>query len=205
MAYALRVWLKLDDRERAEVEKLERLPQRLAALRKMGTRKSIYPRGFPDKAEDTLVDQLAEDERVKAAFGGWVAKREKKAEKAEPAKGGGSRRLDNPLHQLAESLYFAQHPPERVSPANLALFEAQIPSWLRANLDPLPSDDAKRRLEILYRQIYPAGQEIPPPPKPEPASKTKAAARPAERTPALVPVPKPATLPPTTPEPGAPF
>jgi hypothetical protein len=73
-----------------------------------------------------------------------------------------------PIHYLAESLYFTDNPPAYVSEANLLRFEAQIPSWLRALLDPLPPEDARRRLKILYRQIHPNG-DIPPPPKAEPA------------------------------------
>jgi hypothetical protein len=73
-----------------------------------------------------------------------------------------------PIHFLAESLYFMDHPPAYVSEANLLRFEAEIPSWLRAVLDPLPPEDARRRLKILYREIHPVG-EIPPAPKPEPA------------------------------------
>ena len=86
-----------------------------------------------------------------------------------------------PIHQLAESLYFMEHPPTPVLPGNLAQFDAQIPDWLRSTLDALPPDDARRRLTILYRQIYPPGKEIPPPPKEEP-SKAKGAVAPKAPT-----------------------
>jgi hypothetical protein len=91
----------------------------------------------------------------------------------------------NPLHQLAESRYFSEHPPQPVTPARLAQFEAEIPSWLRATFDSLPPDDARRRLAVLYRQIYPAPQEIPPAARPEPAdAKARPAPKPAATTPA---------------------
>jgi hypothetical protein len=81
-----------------------------------------------------------------------------------------------PIHYLAESLYFIDNPPAYVSEANLLRFEAEVPVWLRALLDPLPPDDARRRLKVLFRQIHPVG-EIPPPPKAEPA-KSKEPPRP---------------------------
>jgi hypothetical protein len=186
MANALRVWMELNAKERAEVEKVERVPQRLEALRRIGNRKRIVVRPFDDATEEGLLGRLENDEKVKATFPKLVAKRERKAD-AEPGRRGGAILQSlNPLHQLAESLYFTEHPPEPVTPAHLAQFEAMIPEWLRAMLDPLPADDARRRLTIVYRQIYPPGREIPPPPK-EDAEKAKPA--PAPKAPAAKPAP----------------
>ena len=199
MANALRTWFKLDEKDRAEVEKHEKMRDRLTTLWSYGPRRKAFPRQFPLKSEETLVTQLREDELIQSAFKNWIAKREKKSEtetaraeggkKAEPPKVGNP--LIDPLHHLAESLYFSQHPPEPVTPDRLGQFDAQIPPWLRSMLDPLPPEDARRRLAILYRQIYPAPEEIPPPPRPDPAA---AKAKPA--------VAKPAA---TTPAPAAPF
>jgi hypothetical protein len=185
MANALRVWIELNPRERAEVEKHDRIPQRLSALRMLGFKKRIFGRPFNDATEESLLARLENDERVKTTFPKWVAKREKKAE-PDPAK---KAVVLNPLHQLAESLYFMEHPPEPVSPAHLEQFDADIPVWLRATLDPLPPDDARRRLTILYRQIYPPGKEIPPPPK-EDAAKKKGS--PPPKAPAAQPSASPA-------------
>jgi hypothetical protein len=190
MANALRVWRALDAKEQAEVEKIDRVPMRLNALRKLAFQKRIVGPQFPAQTEEGLVRQLEDDETFKAAFRNWLAKREKKAETDTPKKAGEAARLIDPQHQLAESLYFAQHPPSPVSPANLARFEAEIPTWLRATMDPLPPDDARRRLTVLYRQIYPSGQEIPPPAKED--AKSKAVSKPE---------PKPAS----PPAPAAPF
>ncbi len=199
MANALRIWFKLDDKERAEVEKRDKIRERLTTLWSYARRKQTFPRPFPAKSEESIVAQLQGDELIQSAFRPWINKRERKADsdaakaeggkKAEAVKGGNP--LIDPLHHLAESLYFSQHPPEPVRPDRLVQFDAQIPPWLRATLDPLPPDDARRRLAILYRQIYPAPDEIPPPPKPDPAA---AKGKPAGPNPAA-----------TTPAPAAPF
>jgi hypothetical protein len=145
-----------------------------------GRQKGIASRPFTGEVEETLVGQLKDDEKVTAAFPKWVSKREKKSDADMAKKALTTAPLVDPLHQLSESLYFAQNPPQAVAAENLALFESQVPGWLRATLDPLPPDDARRRLTILYRQIYPPGQEIPPPPRPSPeATKAKPAPRPA--------------------------
>ncbi len=76
--------------------------------------------------------------------------------------------------RLAENYYFIEHPPETVDPENLLRFETALPSWFRPSFDPLPPDEARRRLTILYRLVYPHPQEMPvekaprPSPRPRP-------------------------------------
>ena len=196
MADALRIWLKLDESERKEVEKHEKVRDRLLRLWTYARTKNALRRPFPPRAEESLVTRLQEDELIQSAFRNWISKREKKAESETPKPEGAKKAelpkvgnpLQDPLHHLAESLYFSQHPPEPVMPEHLEQFDAQIPSWLRATLDPLPPDDARRRLTILYRQIYRPGQEITLPPKPDPAAakaKPAPAAKPAATTPGV--------------------
>lgn len=196
MANALRVWRELDAKQKAEIEKIEPIfPRRLAELTKVGIRKGIAPHRFPRTIEDRLMDRLEADDKVKAAFQKYIPKREKNADPEAETKRVEARK-GSPLHSLSESLYFVETPAEPVSPAHLAQFEAEFPGWLRATLDPLPPEDARRRITILYRQIYPPGKEIPPPATGEP-SKAEPAKSKAE-TP-------PATKPATTPAPAAPF
>jgi hypothetical protein len=184
MANTIRSWQKLSDKEKAEVEKSDRIHQRLQAVRKFGLQRGVVPRPFPAAREEDLLARLAKEDRVRAVFPKQVNEIEAKAEaeksEADPARklADARKRLVNPLHQLAESLYFAEHPPQAVTPARLEQFEAEMPGWLRATFDSLPPDDARRRLAILYRQVYPAPEEIPPPAKPDPAA---AKARPATK------------------------
>ncbi|MBX6316719.1 MAG: hypothetical protein IRY99_27960, partial [Isosphaeraceae bacterium] len=67
------------------------------------------------------------------------------------------------LRRLTEYRFLRDHEPAPVSPANLARFVAALPSWIREGLDPLPPDAARRRLQVLYRLVFPPGEEIPAP------------------------------------------
>jgi hypothetical protein len=185
IASALRVWFELSPQEKKRIESIERLPFRISALMNMGQNpaRKIPMQRFDPAIEQGLVDRLEADEKAKMVFPKqfFRAKKEEPAPNADPVQAAKkAERLNtfNPVHHLAESLYFSEHPPAAVTTENLALFETRIPNWLRASLDPLPPEDARRRLTILYRQIYPPGSEIPPPPKPDPA---KAKASPSQK------------------------
>ena len=62
--------------------------------------------------------------------------------------------------RLAEHAYFLEHPPAKVKPENLTRFTAALPSWFRSTYDPLPPDEARRRLTILYRIVFPPDSEF---------------------------------------------
>ncbi len=179
MANALRVWSKLDPAERARIEALTPIHRRFDELRKHGLKNRQTLRFFPPADEAAMLADLQADGRVAAVFPRWVEKQQKKADGKEiEAKRAGT---ENPLHHLAESLYFIKHPPHPVREAELIRFEREVPNWLRASLDPLPPEDARRRLTILYRQIYPFPDEIPLPPKADPAKAKAPAAPPAPK------------------------
>lgn len=87
-----------------------------------------------------------------------------------------------------EAEYLAQNAPAPVTAANLFKFSVQLPIWMRDAIDPLPPQSAREALTILYRAVYPAGQEIPSPSsskKQEGGSKKQGAPR-AKETPAEV-------------------
>jgi hypothetical protein len=185
IANALRAWFVISDEEKKKIEKIQRLDLRISELTTLGRLHRAGMKRFPDEIEAAMFERLANDEKAKAVFPKQFArpKKDPATSKEEPGKAlPKEHRLNDyhPVHHLTETLYFTDNPPAPVSPENLARFEAQIPTWLRASLDPLPPEVARRRLTILYRQIYPVGQEIPPPAKPDPA-KVKAA--PAKPTP----------------------
>lgn len=73
--------------------------------------------------------------------------------------------------RLLEASLTARLTAPRVDAARLSRFEAALPGWLRSSLDPLPADEARRRLAILYRLVFPEGQEMPEPAKPKPAAR----------------------------------
>lgn len=157
MANALRSWLALNAEDRARVQSIEPIPMRLRELNRLGSKNRLPMPRFPEATEDALLARFEADDKVKAVFPNYL-KRKEKVEPKVQVQG-----LKQPLHHLTESLYFIEHPASPVDAGNLHRFEAEIPNWLRASLDPLPPSDARRRLQILYRQIYPPPTEIPPP------------------------------------------
>ena len=184
---ALRVWLALDDKSRAQVEAIDQILPRIADLIRIGRQKGIAMDHFPAAAESKLLDQLEANERVRAVFTMYFRRQEQAEAKGDPARPKSGNRPPasaQPLRHLAESIYFSEHPPVPVGLANLVRFEAALPFWLRNSFDPLPPEDARRRLSILYRQIYPHPSEMPVDraapkasnvPIPAPKAKTKAA------------------------------
>ena len=64
---------------------------------------------------------------------------------------------------MIENYYFLHHAPKSVSPENLGRFVAAMPSLFRASLDALPAEEARRRLIVLYRLVYPHPTEMPAP------------------------------------------
>ncbi len=77
--------------------------------------------------------------------------------------------------RFKDAMLLAEMDTPKVTPADLARFEAAIPSWLGESLDPLPPESLRRRLEILYRIAYPPGTEMPKaaPPAPTKGAPTK--------------------------------
>ena len=172
---------------------------------------ALEARPFPPRAEEGLVTKLQEDELIQSAFRNWIAKRERKAEtetaKPEGTKGAGEtpkaeatkktgeipkvgNPLQDPLHHLAESLYFSQHPFEAVAVEHLARSSMRIDSDLAAG-DARPAPlDARRRRRLTMTSIdrfTRRGHEIPLPPRARPgrglALKPAPAAKPATTTP----------------------
>lgn len=62
--------------------------------------------------------------------------------------------------RMIDHLLFMESPPARVSAGNLSRFAKSLPPWIRALTDPLPPDEARRRLTVLYRLLYPPPTEF---------------------------------------------
>jgi hypothetical protein len=66
------------------------------------------------------------------------------------------------VRRLAINHYFAENPVSAVTPERLAQFLAGYPNWVQSTFDSYPPDEARRRLTIAYRLVFPQGEEIPP-------------------------------------------
>ena len=66
------------------------------------------------------------------------------------------------VHCLAGNYYFIENPPQKVEPSNLFRFLSALPKGISESFTYLPPEEARRRLTILYRLLYPAPGEMPP-------------------------------------------
>ncbi len=78
----------------------------------------------------------------------------KKAEESKDA----TKKQANIKRRFVDNYFYVENPPSKVSPENLLRFERSLPAWIRGGFDTLPPDEARRRLAILYRLIYPSGE-----------------------------------------------
>ena len=101
------------------------------------------------------------------------------------------------VHCLAGNYYFIENPPEKVELAKLFQFLSDLPKGISESFTYLPPEEARRRLTILYRLVYPAPGEMPPPgntsnPPGAPSTKSTGKAEP----PSPQPAPGPSGTPP---------
>ncbi len=66
------------------------------------------------------------------------------------------------IHGLAGNYYFIVNPPEKVEPSNLFRFLSALPKGIAESFTYLPPEEARRRLTILYRLLYPSPSDMPP-------------------------------------------
>ena len=60
------------------------------------------------------------------------------------------------MRRLAINLYFLEQPaPRPVDPQRLAQFFAAMPPWVRTSFDSYTADEARRRLTLVYRLLFP--------------------------------------------------
>lgn len=209
----LKDWLALTPDERAGIEKRNPRPPELinAARKAAGTRvERIKPfQELPDADQATLLRNLEAELKTNVDVVSWLRARmdtakegnTEKALKKEAINEKGARKagINAGLFKrhVAENYYFLRRPPKSVSPENLGRFVAAMPALLRPSLDMLPPDEARRRVTVLYRLVYPHPQEMPvpkpatTPAKGAPAKPAVPAAAPKGAPPAATPQPKP--------------
>ena len=175
-ARQLAIWFELDPQARRQVaqvkgkeERLQRL-QELARSQHAGFRAQRIRREFLAEAQTALRDLQGQAKRLESLKGAAVAKNLAKA----------APKADR-LHRLVEYRYLRGHRPAPVAAEDLALFEASMAPWVRESLDLLPPEATRLRLQVLYRLVFPPGEEIPRP-KPKEAG-AKAAPAPKQGPP----------------------
>jgi hypothetical protein len=170
LATLIKVWLKLSPQEQAEVSKLPE-DQRRVRMHMLAREHRIKPVERPSREE---VDALYE----KAVNKNRHLPIPKKAEEKQ--------QLRFKQH-VAEYYSFVEHPPAKVLPDKLYLFDRALPSWLRSGFEDAPPGEARWLLTNLYRLIFHAPEEFE-------AAKPAAAKAPApgKSAPGAPPAPVPA-------------
>jgi len=169
LAITFKIWQELTPEQRREIEGLPAGGQRRSKLledgRELKLNREVRPHDFRvddwiPKVEAKIADISAFDPELKGA----VAKAEKlaavKAELASKRKNEGKEqavRIISPLmRRLAINLYFLEQPaPRPVDPERLAQFFAAMPPWVRTSYDSYTADEARRRLTLVYRLLFP--------------------------------------------------
>jgi hypothetical protein len=189
MVREYRIWHSLQAEQRRDIEKLPSTAQRrekLLEFAKESRIRDFRPSDF--RIEDWVPKVEAKIDELKGSIPGLSAAVTKAAllfEKRKPdAKMPGRPPI---LRQLAINLYLLEQPaPHPVSPDRLNQFVSALPPWIRSAFDAYPSDEARRRLTILYRLAYPHPEEFKPGPSQNAAGSTpsKRASTPAPPAPA---------------------
>ncbi|MEO6808639.1 MAG: hypothetical protein ABI353_05955 [Isosphaeraceae bacterium] len=179
-ARRLKVWFNLDRAERAAVSALRDPDEQATRLDELGRANGVsrdFRRERQDLAArlDVARKQLETELARRKLDGTSISK--KRADAVAPRLKAAAVK-----HRLNDLLIVREFKPEPVDPARLIRFEADLPSWVRESLDPLPPESAWRRLHLLYRLVFPPGQEIA-----QPASKVKPPSSSPQPAPTLKP------------------
>jgi hypothetical protein len=150
MAHNLEVWFALGPAHHAELEKLgmRERTKRMNELSRQIKGKVRPLAQLTKPQEDAALKQLDKQAQTK----GWLRNQLRKSDTEKQV-------VDK--RRLANNFHFLANPPKPVQAVNLLRFETAMPSWFRATFDHLPPEEARRRLTVLYRLIYPFPNEIP--------------------------------------------
>jgi hypothetical protein len=158
LADQVKTWQALGPAHKAEISRLPE-GQRNARLERLMTQLNVAPVPRPAPAdEEATIKRVFKRSGVSAFL-----TNKKIGERIGEAKA---------RSRIADHLRFIETPPPRVTTENLSRFAASLPPWIRALDDPLPPDEARRRLTVLYRLLYPSPAEyVEPKAAPPPAVK----------------------------------
>jgi hypothetical protein len=201
LAREFKIWQSLSADQQREIEKLPSTTQRRNRLLEFGKDfriRDFRPSDF--RLEDWIPKAEAKIEELKRALPGLKAAVTAKAAILNDKRNPDVNLPAHPpiLRRLAINLYFLeQPPPHSVAPDRLTQFLAALPPWIRSGFDAYPSDDARRRLTMLYRLAFPYPDEFKPGQSDGHAATATAKRRPA--TGAAPPPPLPGAIPKKTP------
>jgi hypothetical protein len=191
LAASFKIWQELTPPQRREIESLSAGARRTRLFeyaRDLKLLRELRPPNFRaddwiPKVEAKIAELHVSDPELKTA----VAKAELTAKRKQEAKDQAVR-MPPLLRRLAINLYFLEQPtaPKRVDPERLAQFFAALPPWVRTSFDSYTADEARRRLTLVYRLVFPEDEFTPLPPG-KSRSTSSTSSRPGSTPPPPVP------------------
>jgi hypothetical protein len=182
LASLYRIWEKMGANEREKVERLAQ-PRRRETLFRLGSQRKIpretLPPGFDE--EKWMADLEATWRQTRPLFLPEEVFKPKKWDEAIQKKFETRRR--EILRRQAINLFLAKTGSEvrSVDPGRLVQFLEGLPLWVQATLDQYPPDEARQRLSMAYRLVFPYPKELTGGgPRPAAPAKGPAAAQPKE-------------------------
>jgi hypothetical protein len=167
-------WRSMSDAERQQVERMQPGPRRKRFLGKEGAKKisAEYAREEFDEAKWVReLETFAENQRI-----AFFLLELKTGEDGHP---------HEVLRRQAINFHFLQekHHPKPVDPDRLDDFLSSFPPWLRSRFDHHSPDEARRRLTVVYRLVFPPGHEIQPGSRPVgPPAATRTSPAPSQKS-----------------------
>jgi hypothetical protein len=149
-AHRIKAWLDLTPEKRAEIEAM---PVQVDQQKRLAELALHVKLGSSNRIAKTEEDALLAKVEANPLLKSWLGNAEKKkadSTKAEKAK-----------RRIVANYYFLEKPPPAVESSRLMRFEAALPPWYRGEFDHLPPEEARRRLTILYRLVYPYPGDMP--------------------------------------------
>jgi hypothetical protein len=181
VASAYKIWQALDATQRAGLDRRNEHNRREALLNAGARMKNRIPR-------ETVPADFDEEKWIGLAQDYWRGTRPLILQAEDAPK----RKFDDTakpktdaihsefLRRQAINLYVMRTKAHAVESEHLARFVAALPEWLQTSFDPLPPDEARRRLTFAYRLVFPYPEEIGSPKKPADTA-TKSHAAPVKR------------------------
>jgi hypothetical protein len=150
LAAIYKIWQVLAPNQRQAIEKKAGTPQRLQDLFRLGKTKGIDREiKPPDFDEDQWLAETEKHLREKRP----TLILEELRKKADP-------RLPLIMRRMAINYSYLDKKQQPVNSDHLATFVATFPPFIQSSFEQYPPDEARRRLTIVYRLVFPPGQEI---------------------------------------------
>jgi hypothetical protein len=152
LAAIYQIWQKLNPEDRRQVEQVPVSQRRRDAIFRLGVKhnlpREVMPEGFDEEKWSSELESFVKKTRPVLLFEELKKKQE-------------SRRAEIVRRQAINYHFLAKdRRPKAVTADHLAEFLKSFPPWLKASFDHYPPDEARRRLTVVYRLVFPPGSEV---------------------------------------------